>query len=468
MFKSAAIAALLLVATNTILSSSGAQLAWVRDYDSGYAPAFDFPEAVAVDSSGNVYVTGGSSGANGVPDYDYATIKYSSSGDILWVQRYNGPGNSWDAAHALVLDGSGNAYVTGVSYGDTDFDYVTIKYSAAGVEEWVARYNNSGVNSEDWATAIAIDTSGNVYVTGYSAGADTFYDYATVKYNPAGGQEWVARFNGPGNTKDRAQAIAVDGSGNVYVTGDSGEGSFNLSDYVTVKYNSTGARQWTARYHNAYDYPTAVAVDSSGNVYVTGYSYGTRFYDYATIKYTPNGRQRWVARYDGASDDDVAYALAVDASGNVYVTGESVGRGTSTDYATVKYDTRGKQRWVGRYNGPGNATDGATDIAVDAAGNVYVTGASRGSDLTDAFATLKYSAVGKEQWVARYDHPGAAYNLATALALDASGAVYVTGRSTDLGFSLYTTVKYSQTSTSDATDPAGRSKTLPGLRPFDR
>jgi hypothetical protein len=282
-------------------------------------------------------------------------------------------------------------------------------------------------------------------VTGYSAGPGTSHDYATVKYDASGAEQWVSRYNGPGNTRDRARAIGVDGSGNVYVTGDSGEGSFNLSNYLTVKYDSSGVQRWTASYHNSYDYATALAVDSSGNVFVTGYSYGSgSFYDYATITYSSAGRRRWVARYHGGTGDDFASAVAVDAAGNAYVTGESVGPGTGGDYATVKYDSRGRQRWVGRYNGPGNATDVANDVVVDAAGNVYVTGESEGSGSQTDFATLKHGPLGSTEWVARYDDPGSAFNLAAALALDQAGNVHVTGRTTNTGFSHYTTIKYTQ------------------------
>ena len=93
---------------------------WVRNYSSGNDPEFAFAYAVAVDASGNVYVTGSSYGPNGLADY--ATVKYSNSGHTLWVQRYNGPEDNWDAATELALDASGNVYVTGHSYGSNDFD----------------------------------------------------------------------------------------------------------------------------------------------------------------------------------------------------------------------------------------------------------------------------------------------------------------------------------------------------------
>ena len=206
-----------------------------------------------------------------------------------WVQRYNGPGNSGDAATSIAVDGSGNVYVTGSSYGSgTDYDYCTIKYNSSGVQQWVQRYNGPGYGY-DYAYSIAVDGSGNVYVTGRSIGSGTMADYATIKYNSSGVQQWVQRYNGPGNSNDGANSIAVDGSGNVYVTGGS-YGSGTDRDYATIKYNSSGVQQWVERYNgpgNSVDGATSIAVDGSGSVYVTGGSYGSgTSTDYATIKYS--------------------------------------------------------------------------------------------------------------------------------------------------------------------------------------
>jgi len=259
-----------------------------------------------------------------------------------WVARYNGPISSFDEARAIAVDGSGNVYVTGESDFGDKHDYATIKYSPNGKQLWVKRYKGPG-NGWDVPCAIAVDGSGNVYVTGTSSGSGSNNDYATIKYSPNGKQLWVRRYNGPGNVDDGASAMAVDGSGNVYVTGESGFGDKR---------------------------------------------------DYATIKYSSNGKQLWVSRYDGPGTlfchDDKPHAMAVDGSGNVYVTGESFGAGTLNDYATVKYDPNGKQLWVKRYNGPGNGYDEAYAIAVDGSGNVYITGKSPGSKTWDDYATIKY------------------------------------------------------------------------------
>jgi hypothetical protein len=237
----------------------------------------------------------------------------------------------------------------------------------------------------------------------------------------------------------------VDASSNVYVTGASGEGSQNLSDFVTIKYNPSGVEQWVGRYSDWYDYATAIAVDASANVYVTGYSYnlGT-YYDYATVKYNTSGVQQWVSRYNGpGTSDDYPNAITIDGSGNIYVTGEAFfSPGSGSDYATIKYSPSGVQQWVARYDGPGNTVDVANDVEVDGMGNVYVTGESRDAGTEDDFATIKYNASGVEQCIVRYNGPENAFDLAAGLAVDASGNVYVTGRSAFTGGSIITTIKY--------------------------
>jgi hypothetical protein len=423
---------------------------WTNRYD-GAANGDDQARAMAVDNSGNVFVTGTSVGSGS--DWDYVTIKYSGAGMALWTNRYNGPGNGSDYAWAIAVDGSGNVLVTGLSWGSgSDWDYATIKYSGAGVPLWTNRYNGPG-NGSDEALAMAVDGGGNVIVTGHSWDSD--YDYATVKYSGAGVALWTNRYNGPANKDDEANAVAVDGSGNVFVTGYSYSYAFGINvDYATIAYSGAGVALWTNRYggpDHFDDYANAVAVDGSGNVFVTGQSVrGVSGYDYATIAYSGAGAALWTNRYNGPGNSfDGANAVAVDGSGNVFVTGESYGIGfVNPDYATIAYSGAGVALWTNRYNGPGNGGDRAFAVAVDGSGNVFVTGFSAidnsGVGSSYDYATIAYSSAGIPLWTDRYNGPGNGEDRAFAMAVDGSGNVFVTGSSTGTnGLSDYATIKYS-------------------------
>lgn len=418
---------------------------WVSRYD-GLGHSNDIVSSMTTDSFGNIYITGRSQGAQ--TKFDCVTIKYSSDGKQQWISIYNGFGN-WtnEIGNSITVDGIGNVYVAGGGVGDsTGSDYLTIKYNADGQQQWVAKYNGTG-NSDDDVRSITVDRFGYVYVTGASTGIGTDNDFATLKYSPTGQQLWVSRYNGPGNYIDIAFSIKLDSLLNVYVSGSRDNGS--NSDFATIKYNNSGQQQWLAIYSgpsNGRDVAQSMTVDSSGNVYVTGDSYGgVTSYDYATIKYSTSGQQLWVARYNGTGNSyDEPRSITVDKTGNVYVTGGSKGIGTLADYATVKYNTSGQQLWAARYNNPRDSSDDAYSIAVDTSGNVYVAGSSHGIGTSDDFATIKYNAQGVEQWITRFNGPANYADIAYSLVIDKLGSVYVAGVSSGVGTSYdFTTVKYS-------------------------
>lgn len=328
----------------------------------------------------------------------------AAPGTQLWVRTYNGPANGDDiASSAAVSPSGGTVYVTGASYDGTatGYDYRTVAYSAAtGARLWTATYNGPG-NSSDRAYAVAVSPDGAaVFVTGASAGAHSGFDYATVAYRAAtGARLWVHRYNGPGNSDDEVRAVAV----------------------------SPG----------------------SHTVYVTGWSRGTSVFGYATVAYSAsNGAQLWVKRYNSpAGGDSHAYSLAVGpGGGTVYVTGNSAAANSAYDYVTVAYNAAtGAQHWVRRYNGPGNGTDIPGSLAVSPDGAaVYVTGQSTGSGTSYDYATIAYNAAtGAQLWLRRYNSAANGDDLARSVAVSPDGGtVYVTGWSTGAPQPSYLTVAY--------------------------
>ena len=328
-------------------AASGAQL-WSERYN-GPDSNYDAAAALAVSPGGQtVFVTGTSWSATS--GEDYVTIAYdAATGTHLWIKSYNGPGNRNDVADSVAVAPGGNAvYVTGTSQdASAGYDYATVAYSATtGTQLWLGRFSSAlGLN---FAAALAVSpTTGSVFVTGYSKSA-TSADYATISYNGAtGARLWIKRYNDPSNGNDQATALSVSPDGNsVFVTGErSGSHGF---DYATVGYGATtGARLWASRYNgpaNGDDTPTSVTVSPDSNtVYVTGSSQavapGTG-YDYATAAYgAATGAQLWAKRYNGPGNaNDTANSVAVSpATGTVFVTGLSVGSGSSADGATIAY-----------------------------------------------------------------------------------------------------------------------------------
>jgi len=357
------------------------------------------------------------------------------SGAMLYRMRYTSEGDKSDQAVAIAIGPRNTVYLTGTS----GSDYATIKYSRSGALRWVSRYTGPELSSPSHPSAMAVDSRGNVYVTGSSPGVWTGLDFATVKYGPRGGLRWVKRFNDKFGGNDMAKDIVV-GSTGVYVTGAS-PGLWTQMDYTTIKYGFDGRKLWIKRYNspgNDEDTPAKIAVDGSDNVYVTG----TSASDYATVKYSPAGRLRWVRKYDGpANNMDAATDLAVDVAGNVYVTGASNGPGgpMDSDIATVKYNTAGVKQWAQRYDGPAHGSDYGTAIKVDRGGNVYMAGSSSNAPGTADgadYVTIKYNSAGAQQWLQRQTD----FELPAAMTLDKNNNVYVTGE--DFSSGMYGSINY--------------------------
>ncbi len=384
---------------------------------------------VAVDGSGNVLVTGyfagtvdfGGGNLVSAGGADIFVAKYDVSGAHLWSQRFGGTG--FDYGYAVAVDGLGDVVVTGIFQGTVDFgggnlgsaggnDIFVAKYDASGAHLWSHRF---GSTSSDQGNAVAVDGSGNVVVAGYFFGTVNFgggnlvsagiYDIFVAKYDAGGAHLWSRRFGG--TSDDYGYGVAVDGSGNVVVTGyfagtvDFGGGnlvSAGGADIFVAKYDVSGAHLWSHHFGGTgFDYGYAVAVDGSGNVVVTGYFVGTANFgggnlgsagswDIFVAKYNASGAHQWSQRF-GGTGVDYGDAVALDGSGNVVVTGYFAGTvnfgggdlmsAGSYDIFVAKYDASGAHLWSQRFGSM--STDYGFGIAMDGVGNVVVTGTFEGA-----------------------------------------------------------------------------------------
>jgi hypothetical protein len=377
----------------------------------------DAGTGVAVDGSGNVYVSGFSNATWGSPVLAYSSgqdafaAKLDSGGTLTWNTFLGGAGNT-DEGTGVAVDSSGNVYVTGfsnatwgspVSAYSTGFEAFAAKLDSSGALTWNTFLGGGGT---DLGQGVAADGSGNVYVTGYSdatwgspvsaysSGQDAF----AAKLNSSGSLTWNTFLGGSGG--DLGQGVAVDGSGNVYVTGSSDAtwGGSPVRTYSTgsdafaAKLDSTGSLTWnTFLGGSGLDNGVGIAVDGSGNVYVTGFSDATwgspvRAYnsgqDAFAAKLDSNGTLTWNTFLGGSGTEDAGHRIAVDGSGNVYVTGISNATwGSPVSAYSSGYDafaaelgSSGSLTWNTFLGGSG--FDNGLGIAVDGSGNVYVTGPS--------------------------------------------------------------------------------------------
>jgi hypothetical protein len=378
----------------------------------------DHGRGIAVDAAGNVYVTGdffldnavfGSVTLTNSGGRDFFVAKYDSGGAVLWAK--SGAGGE---GAGIAVDAAGNVYVTGSCF--------VAKYDGSGNLLWEKRLQASG-------TGIALDAAGNAYVTGYFVFSTAVFDSVTltnsslkgganiflVKYDSGGTVLWAK--SAGGTETGYGFAIAVDAPANVYLTGHFGGstatfGSVTVTnssgfavdggyDIFVAKYESSGNVVWakSAGGSNDYEFASGIAVDGLGNVYVTG-SFHTptamfgnftltnssqgSYFDIFLAKYDSSGNVLW-AKSPGGRLDDEAWGIAVDKAGNAYVSGnfksETAIFGSVTlrnvnsliaDIFVAKYDGSGNVLWAERAGG--GQDDYGRAIAVDWAGNVYLTG----------------------------------------------------------------------------------------------
>ncbi len=345
----------------------------------------DMSNSIAVDAAGNVYTTGffattvdfdPGAGVVNLTSGGWTDIfvsKLDNNGNYVWAKSMTGTGAKDDYGYSITLDAAGNVYTTGYFENTVDFDPgagVANLTSTGGTDIFVSKLDNNGNyvwakniggTNNDLSNSVALDATGNVYITGYFQGTVDFDPgLGTADLTPDSGSNiFVSKLDNNGNYVwakalggNRGYAIAVDAAGNIYTTGifsgtrdfDPGSGVANLTsagiyDIFVSKLDNNGSYVWAKRMGGTgIDYVTSIALDATGNVYTTGYFPGTAnfnpagtanltsagYNDIFVSKLDTNGNYVWAKRL-GGSNYDYGQGIALDASGNIYLTGSFAG-----------------------------------------------------------------------------------------------------------------------------------------------
>lgn len=371
-------------------------LAWTRQLGT---PAWDESTSAAVDAVGNVFIsgwTGGNLEGSNAGGRDAFLRKYDTSGNVLWTRQLGTSENEY--SYAVAADTAGNVFISGSTYGTLNWpnegngDAFLSKYDSSGSLVWTRQL---GTSNYDSSYGMAVATDGNVLITGPTwgnlGGTYSGYDDAFVsKYDTSGNVLWTRQLGT--SDSDDSHGVTTDGVGNVFITGftaGSLDGT-NAGDYDAYlsKYDASGNPLWTRQLGTANnDGSFDVAADTVGNVFITGRTAGNLdgsnagSNDIFVSKYDTQGSLIWT-RQQGTSGEEDSRSVAVDAAGNIFISGGTRGNlgGTNAgdfDAFVTKYDTSGSLLWSHQLGT--SSADDSHSVALDASGNVFISGRTNGS-----------------------------------------------------------------------------------------
>ncbi|MBO1048263.1 MAG: hypothetical protein HEQ10_11150 [Dolichospermum sp. DEX182a] len=439
---------------------------------------------VSNDSVGSVFAAGFTTGAfagnTNAGNYDGYITKYNTDGSPAWIKQFGTSGT--DYALGTGNDNAGNVYAAGYTNGaftgatnlGSNDGFIT-KYTAAGTLAWVKQF---GTAADDTSVGISVDSNGNSYVIGKTYGAfagnvtQGAYDAYIAKYDTNGTQTWIKQFGT--NQDDEAIGVSLDSNDNIYVLGSTAgafAGNTNVSglDVFVSKYNSSGTQAWVKQLGssgNNYANINGISTDSTGNVFITGYTDGTfsgntslGSYDGFVAKYSSTGTLDWVQQF-GTTSEDYSIASKTDSAGNTYVAGWTSGQLTGNtalggyDGFLAKYNTSGTRLWVKQFGTSSN--DYANGLSIDKLGNIYVSGWTDGS-----FPTYTNQG-GQDSYIALFDTNGnqlsipAITTVITLAATDSDAGETTTGVTANPG-------TFTLTRTGDLTQAITVNYTLSGI-----
>ncbi len=366
----------------------------------------DFASGIATDVAGNVYVAGFTpsdiGGNTSLGALDGFLVAYSNSGIREWTRQFGSASD--DSAVAVNVSPDGEAvFVVGWTRGGVDgatnaglVDLFVVKYDRAGTKLWSRQL---GSLNDDYATGIAIDRNGNIFISGHTFGSLDGQmnlgsrDFFLVKYDPDGIKQWTRQL---GTTQsDKGHAVAVDLAGNAYVAGETAGGldgntTAGQVDAFLVKYSAGGTKVWSRQLgSSAADRASSIATDAQANVYIAGMAFADLdgnlalgLGDLLIAKYSSAGVKQWT-RLLGTTSEEQAFGVATDADGSVFVGGYSTGgldgnvNAGLDDAVLAKYDANGVKLWTRQLGTASSDLVSAT--ALDGDGSAYIAGTTRGA-----------------------------------------------------------------------------------------
>ncbi len=399
-----------------------------------------------VDSQGNIYLTGSQRQTSANFDIEAVTVKYNSQGVQQWIQNYRAPANNGAFGRAIHVDESGNIYITGENaiYSGGSNEALIIKYSPNGTQLWSNRFQYVNLFYAGGFDIIT-DATGNVYVTGeYGNGGNNLF---LIKFNSDGQLVNQTFFN---SSSEGGRKIALDGAGKIIISGYVNDND-SLS-FIVLKYEQNLDLIWATRYGQGVGNQNIIdmAIDNNSNIIVAGTN--SVMIDYVTIKIDPYGDVQWSKFYNSQYGFDFGKGVVVDDFGNIYVTGHTGSSGfpLNSRMTTIKYSSSGDKLWERSYSENLDGWD-ASDIAIDNASNVYVTGGTyNNSDI----ATIKYNTSGEFQWAITYNgslSSSFSVDRGVVVTVDNNGYVYSAGNSWENSSNTgsdFVVIKYIQTPTS--------------------
>ncbi len=406
----------------------------------------DGATSLVVDAGGNAIVVGYIDNLN--TRKEASRIQYDVSGNPTFTKYYNGEGDYSETARSMTQDASGNTYIAGYSFYDGNNRNIFCgKIDASG--NLVDTCLLNGIkNDDDELSAITNDGNGNIYACGYTKVSGQKSNFITVKFDfhnyPFPDTAWTRTYNYTINQSDKAVSLAADGSG-IYVTGYSDQDPNDTianNDIVTIKYDAAGNQLWIQRFNGAANFrdePIKLILGMNNRVYVTGRSQNAHDDDIILLAYdktTGNTIAGYPAIWNSPfQDDDRPTDMVEGSNGTVYISGYSKSSSTIDDYAFVKCDVNGSISGT-TFDGTAGQQDIANAIALDQSGNAIITG-QMDVDFDPLvtnydYATLIYDASGNYVCSAAmpFEYNGSANNDDVPIAVNVNGnEVYITGQS---------------------------------------